>query len=68
MSGWFAGRNTRIIYQLLENDIIDRNRIEGSLKVVKGSVVEAAGKAEKLTGKIPNALGNLNDSLGRQSK
>jgi CsbD-like len=52
--GWFAGHNTSIFYQLKENDIVDKNRIEGSVKQVKGSIEEAAGKVlgdAKLTAK-----------------
>lgn len=57
---------------------MDKNRIDGSLKQVKGSVEEAAGKllgdakltvegkADKTAGKIENALGSLSDSLTKQ--
>jgi uncharacterized protein YjbJ (UPF0337 family) len=59
---------------------MDKNRIDGSVKQVKGSVEEAAGKllgdakltaegkAVKVAGKIQNALGSLNDSLTKEPK
>ena len=59
---------------------MDKNRIDGSVKQVKGSVEEAAGKllgdakltaegqAVKIAGKIQNALGSLNDSLTKERK
>jgi uncharacterized protein YjbJ (UPF0337 family) len=77
--GWFAGHNTSIFYQLKENDIVDKNRIEGSVKQVKGSIEEAAGKvlgdakltaegkADKVAGKI-NAVGSVSDSLNKGRK
>jgi uncharacterized protein YjbJ (UPF0337 family) len=54
---------------------MDKNRIEGSVKQVKGSVEEAAGKllgdakmtakgkADKVAGKIQSAVGSVSDSL-----
>lgn len=59
---------------------MDKNRIEGSIKQVKGSVEEAAGQllgdaklkakggADKIAGKMQNALGSLSDSLKEQGK
>jgi uncharacterized protein YjbJ (UPF0337 family) len=59
---------------------MDKNRIEGSIKQVKGSVEEAAGKllgdaklkakggADKIAGKTQNALGSLSDALKEQGK
>jgi uncharacterized protein YjbJ (UPF0337 family) len=57
-----------------------KNRIEGSVKQVKGSVEEAAGKllgdakltaegkADKVAGKIQNAVGSVSDSLTKEPK
>jgi uncharacterized protein YjbJ (UPF0337 family) len=54
---------------------IDKDRVEGSAKQVKGSIKEGAGKAlgdsklqgegkaDKAEGKIQNAVGGLKDSL-----
>lgn len=54
---------------------MDKDRVIGSAKVVKGkakeavgkavgdSKLEAEGKAEKLKGKIQNAVGGLKDTL-----
>ena len=54
---------------------MDKDRIEGSAKQVKGSVKEKAGKAlgdaklegegkaDKTAGKVQNAIGGLKDSL-----
>jgi uncharacterized protein YjbJ (UPF0337 family) len=54
---------------------MDKDRIAGSAKVVKGSMKEAAGKvlgdakleaegkAEKATGKVQNAVGGLKDTV-----
>ena len=54
---------------------MDKDRIAGSAKVVKGKVKEAVGKAigdakletegqaDKVAGKIQNAVGGLKDAL-----
>ncbi len=54
---------------------MDKNRIEGSIKEVKGAAKEAIGKVvgdvklqndgktEKAVGKIQNAVGGLNDAV-----
>lgn len=54
---------------------MDRDRIVGSAKVVKGKVkeavgkaigdskLEAEGKADKIEGKVQNAVGGLKDVL-----
>jgi len=54
---------------------MDKDRIAGSAKVVKGSVKEAAGKlvgdaklqaegkADKAAGKVQNAVGGVKDAL-----
>jgi uncharacterized protein YjbJ (UPF0337 family) len=54
---------------------MDKDRIIGSAKKIKGSVKEAAGKAagdtklesegkaEKVEGKVQNAVGGLKDTL-----
>jgi len=59
---------------------MDNNRIEGSIKQVKGIAEEAAGKllgdakltaagqADKIAGKVQNALGGLSDSLTQEGK
>lgn len=55
--------------------MVDKDRIAGSAKQVKGAIKEAAGKvvgdaklqaegkAEKAKGKIQNAAGSLKDTL-----
>ena len=59
---------------------MDKNRIVGTAKQVKGSVKEAAGKVlgdskltaegrgDKVEGKIQNAVGGLSDSLKDASR
>jgi uncharacterized protein YjbJ (UPF0337 family) len=54
---------------------MDKNRVEGSIKKVKGATKEAVGKAigdaklrsdgkaEKTVGKVQNAVGGLNDAV-----
>lgn len=54
---------------------MDKDRIAGSTKVVKGEVktvvgkavgdskLESEGKADKIEGKIQNALGGLKDTI-----
>jgi uncharacterized protein YjbJ (UPF0337 family) len=54
---------------------MDKNRIEGSAKQVKGSIKDAAGKitgdnklraegkADKVAGKIQNAVGGAKDAM-----
>ena len=55
--------------------MVDKDRIIGSAKVVKGNVKEAAGKAvgdaklerqgkaDKIEGKVQNAVGGIKDTL-----
>ena len=55
--------------------MVDKDRIVGSAKVVKGSVKQAVGravgdaklvsegKADKIEGKVQNAVGGLKDTL-----
>jgi uncharacterized protein YjbJ (UPF0337 family) len=57
---------------------MDDDRVKGSMKNIKGSVKEGAGKAlgdaklegegraEKTTGKIQNAIGSIKDSFRRK--
>jgi len=59
----------------LEEEMIDKDRIIGSAKVVKGKVkeavgkavgdakLEAEGKADKIEGKVQNAVGGIKDTL-----
>ena len=59
---------------------MDKNRIDGSLKQVKGHVEEAvgkvlgdakltaAGKADIAAGKIQNAIGGVSDALTKDPK
>jgi uncharacterized protein YjbJ (UPF0337 family) len=61
--------------QVLEREIMDRNRIAGSAKEIKGTVKEAVGKvvgdtklesegkADKIEGKVQNAVGGLKDAI-----
>ena len=54
---------------------MDKDRIAGSAKAIKGSVkevagkavgdakLEADGKADKIEGKVQNAIGGLKDTL-----
>jgi len=55
--------------------MIDKDRIVGSTKVVKGNVkealgkaigdakLEAEGKADKIEGKVQNAVGGIKDTI-----
>jgi uncharacterized protein YjbJ (UPF0337 family) len=59
----------------VEEEIMDKDRIEGAAKQAKGIVKETVGKAvgdaklesegkvEKVEGKIQNAIGGLKDKL-----
>jgi uncharacterized protein YjbJ (UPF0337 family) len=59
----------------LEEEIMDKDRIEGSAKEIKGKIKEVAGKvlgdaklqsdgkADKIEGKVQNAVGGLKDTL-----
>jgi uncharacterized protein YjbJ (UPF0337 family) len=50
---------------------MDKNRIAGSAKEIKGSIgkatgdakLKAEGKADKVEGKVQNAVGGLKDAL-----
>jgi uncharacterized protein YjbJ (UPF0337 family) len=60
---------------VLEEEIMDKDRIEGAAKQAKGTVketvgkavgdvkLESQGKADKVEGKIQNAVGGLKDTL-----
>jgi len=59
---------------------MDKNRIEGSIKEVKGAMKEAIGKVvgdaklqsegktDRAVGKIQNAVGGLNDAVSDAAK
>jgi len=59
----------------MEEEMVDKDRIIGSAKVVKGNVKEAVGKAagdaklaaqgkaDKIEGKVQNAVGGIKDTL-----
>ncbi len=59
---------------------MDKNRIEGAAKQMKGSVKEAAGKvtgdakleaegkADKVTGRAQNAVGGVKDAVKHAGK
>lgn len=59
----------------MEEEMVDKDRIIGSAKVVKGNVkeavgkavgdtkLEAQGKADKIEGKVQNAVGGIKDTL-----
>jgi uncharacterized protein YjbJ (UPF0337 family) len=59
----------------LEEEIMDKDRIVGSAKEIKGKVkqtvgkavgdakLESEGNAENLEGKVQNAIGGLKDTL-----
>jgi uncharacterized protein YjbJ (UPF0337 family) len=60
---------------LLEDGIMDKDRVVGSAKQVKGAVKQAVGKAvgdtkletegnaDKIKGKVQNAIGGVKDTL-----
>jgi uncharacterized protein YjbJ (UPF0337 family) len=59
----------------LEDGIMDKDRVVGSAKQVKGAVkqavgkaagdtkLETEGKADKIEGKVQNAIGGVKDTL-----
>jgi len=59
----------------LEEEIMDKDRIVGSAKQIKGTAkevvgkavgdtkLESEGKADKIEGKVQNAIGGLKDTL-----
>jgi uncharacterized protein YjbJ (UPF0337 family) len=61
--------------QILEKEIMDKDRIVGSSKQIKGAVkevvgktigdakLESGGKTDKIEGKVQNAIGGLKDTL-----
>jgi uncharacterized protein YjbJ (UPF0337 family) len=62
----------------LEDEIMDKDRLVGSAKQLKGAVkqsvgravgdakLESEGQADKVDGKIRNAIGRLRDRLKRK--
>jgi uncharacterized protein YjbJ (UPF0337 family) len=61
--------------EILEEEMVDKDRIIGSAKVIKGNVKEAVGKsvgdaklaaegkADQIEGKVQNAVGGIKDTL-----
>jgi uncharacterized protein YjbJ (UPF0337 family) len=59
----------------LEEEIMDKDRVAGSAKQVKGAVKQAVGKAtgdvklvsegkaDKIEGKVQNAIGGIKDTV-----
>jgi uncharacterized protein YjbJ (UPF0337 family) len=59
----------------LEEEIVDKDRIAGSAREMKGAIkqavgkaaggakLESDGKADKMEGKVQNAIGSLKDTL-----
>jgi uncharacterized protein YjbJ (UPF0337 family) len=59
----------------LEEEVMDKDRMAGSAKQIKGAIeetagkalgdakLEADGKADKIEGKIQNAVGSLKDTI-----
>jgi uncharacterized protein YjbJ (UPF0337 family) len=59
----------------LEEEIMDKDRVAGSAKEIKGAVKQAVGKAvgdaklesegsaDKIEGKVQNAIGGIKDTL-----
>jgi uncharacterized protein YjbJ (UPF0337 family) len=62
-----------LVYQ--EDAVVNKDRIAGSAKEIKGSIketigkavgdskLESEGKADKIVGKVQNAVGGLKDAL-----
>jgi uncharacterized protein YjbJ (UPF0337 family) len=62
-------------YSAMEEKIMDKDRIVGSAKEIKGKVkemvgkavgdakLESEGKADRIEGKVQNAVGGLKDTL-----
>jgi uncharacterized protein YjbJ (UPF0337 family) len=60
---------------VLEEEIMDKDRVVGSAKEIKGAVKQAVGKAvgdaklesegktDKIEGKVQNAIGGIKDTL-----
>jgi uncharacterized protein YjbJ (UPF0337 family) len=68
-------RSPRIGSSIYRRMIMDNDRVEGSMKNIKGSIkegvgkavgdskMEAEGKMDKAEGKIQNTVGGIKDSL-----
>ena len=62
-------------FRILEDTMVDKDRIQGSAEQAKGKVkevvgkvtgdskLEGQGKADQLKGKVQNAIGGLKDTL-----
>jgi uncharacterized protein YjbJ (UPF0337 family) len=60
---------------ILEKEIMDKDRVAGAAKQIKGEVkqvvgkaigdtkLESEGKADKIEGKVQNAVGGLKDTV-----
>jgi uncharacterized protein YjbJ (UPF0337 family) len=70
-----AAAPVQALGQILEKEIMDKDRIVGSSKQIKGAVkevvgktigdakLESDGKTDKIEGKVQNAIGGLKDTL-----
>jgi len=73
-AGGLTNVQLRSFCGLAEEKVMDKDRVEGSAKQVKGAVketigkvvgdakLEAEGKADKTEGKLQNAIGGLKDA------
>jgi uncharacterized protein YjbJ (UPF0337 family) len=72
--GW-AHHNIKPLCYTLEENTMDKGRIAGSAKQIKGAVkqavgkavgdtkLESEGKADKVAGKVQNAIGGFKDTI-----
>jgi uncharacterized protein YjbJ (UPF0337 family) len=72
--GW-AHHNIKPLCYALEENTMDKGRIAGSAKQIKGAVkqavgkavgdtkLESEGKADKVAGKVQNAIGGFKDTI-----
>jgi len=77
-SGWLTTKIGHLFSELcqtLEKEIMDKDRVVGSAKQVKGAVkqavgrvvgdakLESEGKTDRIEGKVQNAIGGFKDTL-----
>jgi len=79
-AGGLTNVQLRSFCGLAEEKVMDKDRVEGSAKQVKGAVketigkvvgdakLEAEGKADKTEGKVQNAIGGLKDAVRDAAK
>jgi uncharacterized protein YjbJ (UPF0337 family) len=71
----YSSQGAEVLFPLLEEEVMDKDRVAGSAKQVKGAVKQAVGKAvgdaklesegqaDQVEGKVQNTIGGFKDTV-----